>query len=132
VEYAKLFLLRHGFSRDIIISFICLINWKWPSCPCRHVSETGSHTKADYVPTAMTRKRLHYKLLKKCQGTLCPSEAQFLLSNHRVVLPWCTHALAFIELPVHNVKSQDFHVSLVVHLFVKNLLWQKCWGSRKR
>jgi hypothetical protein len=26
VEYAKLFLLRHGFSRDIIISFICLIN----------------------------------------------------------------------------------------------------------
>jgi hypothetical protein len=48
------------------------------------------------------------------------------LSNQRVVLPWRTKALAIIELPVDNVKSQGFNVSLAVHHFVKNLLWQKC------
>jgi hypothetical protein len=36
----------------------------------------------------------------------CVQEAQFLSSNHHVVLPWCAQALAFIELPVDNVKSR--------------------------
>jgi hypothetical protein len=54
------------------------------------------------------------------------------LCNHRVVLPWCTKALAFIELPVDNVNSQSFNVSFAVHRFVRNLLWQKCWGSKNQ
>jgi hypothetical protein len=32
-------------------------------------------------------------------------QTQFLLPNHRVVLSCCTQALAFIELPVDNVKQ---------------------------
>jgi hypothetical protein len=52
----------------------------------------------------------------------CVQQAQFLSTNHRVVLPWCTQALAFIELPVDNVDSQDFNVSFAVLLSVRNLL----------
>jgi hypothetical protein len=37
----------------------------------------------------------------------------------------CTQALAFIDLPVDNVNSQSFSVSLAAHHFVRNLLWQK-------
>jgi hypothetical protein len=37
-------------------------------------------------------------------------------------LPWCAQALAFIELPVDNVNSQDFNVSFAVHLSVRTLL----------
>jgi hypothetical protein len=54
------------------------------------------------------------------------------LSNHRVDLPWCTQALAFIELPVDIVTSQGFNVSLAVHYFVRKLLSQKCRGSKKK
>jgi hypothetical protein len=54
------------------------------------------------------------------------------LSNHRVVLPWCTQALAFIELSLDNVTSQGVNVSLAAQYFVKNLLWQKCLGTAKK
>jgi hypothetical protein len=57
-------------------------------------------------------------------------QAQFLSSNHRAVLSWCNKALTFIELD--NVIRQGFNVSFLVHHFVNSLLWQKCWGSRKR
>jgi hypothetical protein len=33
---------------------------------------------------------------------------------------------------VNNVNSQSFNVSLAVHQFVWNLLWQECQGIRKR
>jgi hypothetical protein len=56
----------------------------------------------------------------------CVQQAQFLSSSHRVVLPWRTQPQIFIELPVDNVTSQDFDVSFAVHLFVRNLLEQKC------
>jgi hypothetical protein len=39
-------------------------------------------------------------------------------------LRWCIQALGFIELPVDNVNSQGFYVSLSVHCLVINLLWQ--------
>jgi hypothetical protein len=52
----------------------------------------------------------------------CVQQAQFLFSNHRVVLPWCAQVLAFIELPVDSVNSQVFNVSFAVHLSVRNLL----------
>jgi hypothetical protein len=42
-----------------------------------------------------------------------------------VALPWCTHTLAFIALPVANVYNQGFNVSLAEHHFVKILLWQQ-------
>jgi hypothetical protein len=42
------------------------------------------------------------------------------------VLSWCTQALAFIELPVDNVNSQGFDVSLSVHRFVKK---KTCCGK---
>jgi hypothetical protein len=64
---------------------------------------------------------LPYKLLKNVKEH-CVQKAQFLSSNHHVVLPWCAQALAFIELPVDNVNRQDFNVSFAVHLSVKNLL----------
>jgi hypothetical protein len=51
----------------------------------------------------------------------CVHEAQFLSSNHRVVLLWCAQHLAFTELPVDNVNSQDFNVSFAVNLSVRNL-----------
>jgi hypothetical protein len=46
-------------------------------------------------------------------------QAQLLSSNHRVVLPWCTQALAFIDLPADNVTSQYLNGSFAVHHFVK-------------
>jgi hypothetical protein len=67
----------------------------------------------------------YHKLLKNVKEHSV-QQAQFLLSNHRVVLPWCTKALAFIELKVDNVISQGFNVSFSVHHFVNSLLWQKC------
>jgi hypothetical protein len=69
------------------------------------------------------------KLLKKGQGTLCP-EDKLLSFNHCVVLPCSTQA--FIEFPLGNVNSQRSNVSPAVHHVVRNLLWRKCWGSRKR
>jgi hypothetical protein len=39
------------------------------------------------------------------------------LSNHIVVSPWCTQALTFIELPVDNINSRGFNVSLAKHHF---------------
>jgi hypothetical protein len=60
------------------------------------------------------------KLLKKVKERSI-QQAQFLSSSHRV-LPWCSQALAFIELPVDSVISQGFNVSLAVHHFVRNLL----------
>jgi hypothetical protein len=59
------------------------------------------------------------KLLKKkkVKGR-CIQHGQFLLFKHSVILPWCIQALAFIELPVNNVNSQSFNVSLAVHQFV--------------
>jgi hypothetical protein len=45
-----------------------------------------------------------------------------VLSNHRVVLPWCTQDLGFIELEEGDVISQSFNVSLSVLDFVSNLL----------
>jgi hypothetical protein len=53
-------------------------------------------------------------------------QAQFLSPNHLVVLPWCTQAQAFTELPVDNVISQGFKVPLSVHHFVKIVLRAKC------
>jgi uncharacterized membrane protein YidH (DUF202 family) len=43
-------------------------------------------------------------------------QAKFLLSNHRVVLSWCTTALAFIELKVDNVinKASMFHFQCII------------------
>jgi hypothetical protein len=52
----------------------------------------------------------------------CVQQAQFLSTNHHVVLSWCAQALAFIELTVDNVNSQDFNVSFAVLLSVRNLL----------
>jgi hypothetical protein len=46
-------------------------------------------------------------------------QLQFLSSNHRVVLPWCTQALTFIELPMDNVNSRGFNVSLAKHHFAR-------------
>jgi hypothetical protein len=69
--------------------------------------------------------RIHTKLLKKRQGTLCPAgSASFV--NYHVVLNWCTQALAFMELQAEmfTVKASMFF--LAVHHFVRNLLWQKC------
>jgi hypothetical protein len=37
-------------------------------------------------------------------------------SNHRVVLPWYTQALAFIKLPVNKVTSQNFNISHAVKI----------------
>jgi hypothetical protein len=54
------------------------------------------------------------------------------MSNHRVVSPWCTKALSFIELTVDNINSWGFNASLARYRFVRNFLWQKCWDSRKR
>jgi hypothetical protein len=46
---------------------------------------------------------------------------------------WCTQALACIVLPVDNVNSQGFNVSLLVHHFVKKILsWHKCRGSKNK
>jgi hypothetical protein len=54
------------------------------------------------------------------------------VSNHRVVSPWCTQSLAFIELPVDKVNnSQGFNVLLVVHHFVRNVLWQNAEAAEK-
>jgi hypothetical protein len=53
-------------------------------------------------------------------------QAQFLSSNHCVVLSWRTQALAFIELQVDNVNRQGFNVSLAVLQFVRILMWPKC------
>jgi hypothetical protein len=75
------------------------------------------------------------KLLIKRQGTPCPAGSVSVFqpgTSHRVVLPCCTQAVTFIELPVDNDYSQGFNGSLAVHLFVRNLLWQRSWGSRKR
>jgi hypothetical protein len=44
--------------------------------------------------------------------------SRLLLSNHRVVLPWCIHAMAFMEIPMDNFISQGFNVSLAGHRFV--------------
>jgi hypothetical protein len=49
---------------------------------------------------------------KKLKNTLC--NRLFLYSNHRVVLPWCSQSLAFIELLVDNVNSQAFNILLAV------------------
>jgi hypothetical protein len=57
------------------------------------------------------------KLLKKVKEH-CVQKAQSLSSNH-YVLPWCAQALAFIELPVDNINSQDFNFSLAVHFCQK-------------
>jgi hypothetical protein len=51
------------------------------------------------------------------------------LSNPHVVLPWCTQALAFIELPVDNINSQGIKVPFAVHHFVKSLLWDKAGAA---
>jgi hypothetical protein len=58
-------------------------------------------------------------------------QAQFLLSNHRVVSPWCTQVLAFIELPMDNENSRAFKVSLAKHQFVRKNLWQKILRHQK-
>jgi hypothetical protein len=46
------------------------------------------------------------------------------------VLSWCTSSLAYTELPLDDVYSQGFIVSLEVHHFVRNLVWQKWQGSK--
>jgi hypothetical protein len=66
---------------------------------------------------------------KKSRNTV--QQAQFLPSNHSVVLPWCTQGLGFVELTVANVNSQGFNVLFSVHHFVRNLLWQKSWGYQE-
>jgi hypothetical protein len=50
-----------------------------------------------------------YKTTKKKKSWNTVQQAQLLSSNHRVVLPWCTQAVAFSELLVDNVTSQDFN-----------------------
>jgi hypothetical protein len=42
-----------------------------------------------------------------------------MLFNHRVVLPWCTPALAFIELPLNKLTSQNFNISHAVKIVKK-------------
>jgi hypothetical protein len=80
-----------------------------------------------------SRKLEEYKLLKK-KSRNTVQQAQCLLSNHRVVLLWFTQSLAVYwgKLPaVDHVNSQGFSVSFAVRHFVRNVLWQKYWGSRK-
>jgi hypothetical protein len=48
-----------------------------------------------------------------------------VLSNHHVVLPRCTQALAFIELPGDNVASLGFNLLLSVHHIVRTLYEKK-------
>jgi hypothetical protein len=69
--------------------------------------------------------------LERPHGSSSAQQAQFQSSNHHV-WPWCTQALAFTELPVDNVNRQGFNVSPAVHHFVRNSLWKKNAGSRKR
>jgi hypothetical protein len=65
-------------------------------------------------------------LKKKKVNEHSVQQPQFLLSSHRVVSPWCTQALAVTKLPVDNVYSRGFNVSLAKHHFVRNFLCQKC------
>jgi hypothetical protein len=78
--------------------------------------------------TRFSAYKLH--VLKKSQGTL--SSRLFLSSNHRAVLPWCTQTLELLSYPwiILTVKASMVHFAM--HHFVRNLLWQKCWCSRKR
>jgi hypothetical protein len=48
---------------------------------------------------------------------------------------FCTCAPNFwllLSFQFDNINSQGLNVSLSVHRFVTNLLWWKCWGSRKQ
>jgi hypothetical protein len=80
-------------------------------------------------PVLQQTVTLLIKLQKKSE-VKSVQQSQFLLSNHCVILSWCTQDLGFIELPVNDDNSQSFYISLSVHHFVRNLLWQKCRGRR--
>jgi hypothetical protein len=88
--------------------YLCLI-----TCTC-----TDRVVKGCTIPTL-----LNYSRKVKEHFVQQP---QFLLFNLRVVLPWCTQALAFIELSVDNVNSEGFNVSLAKHHYVRIFMWQKC------
>jgi hypothetical protein len=71
------------------------------------------------------------KLLKQVKEHSV-QQAQFLSSNHHVVLPWCTQARAFIELLVDVVNSQGFNgLKFPVLLFIRNLLKAKMQRQQK-
>jgi hypothetical protein len=90
------------------------------------------HENTSNTPKRLTKttiQRIDYdewsKLLKKSQGTLCPAGPVSIVQPS-CCFALCNQALNFIELPVKDVVSQSFNVSLAVHYFVKNLLWRKC------
>jgi hypothetical protein len=82
------------------------------------------------VDTSTTRS-LDLNYSKKLRNTVC-SRLSFC---HPTILLFCPGApkpWLFIEIPLDNVYSPGFNFSLAVRHFVRNMLWQKCWGSRKR
>jgi hypothetical protein len=123
-------------ARVCLCVCVCVCVCAWCVCVCACVFDIDRPTDGQKEQVSVRPRDLYMYLSALCsvvsihQNILClryvnysqkvkehyVQEAQFLSSNHHVVLPCCV--LAFIELPVGNVNSQDFNVSFAVRLSV--------------
>jgi hypothetical protein len=107
-----------------IVSSVVLANTNVCNKP-RGCSTTWCVTRLSHVPSSTTSKLLKKKLRNTMFSRLSfcfPTNPLFCPGAHK---PW------LLLLPMENVNSRGFNVSLAKHHFFRNFLWQKCWDSRK-